>query len=490
MFGIEFENYDSVKKKLDVLTGQINKGTSGSVKLNIDTEQIVKTISNLSNLAKKEIQILPDGQITVLSKFNAELGKTITLKENLSKKETTIGISDDEEKRLREYTKLFDQAIKQEDTLKKAREDQYKGLFDEAIRQEQQLAKERQSTNDSEWKEMEVVYKQEQAFIEASQKLKQKSSQESLKQIKEEASISNKLLEEKYKEAQSEKDQLENAQKLIAYEKQRLNLKLEGIKANRKDLVSSNDTDSISNNINNLKGNNVSEVREKVRQLNLEMQKLDQTAKMKGLQVGNKNIMSLGESIKSTATKLGIFVSTAMVLNQVQNTIRNATEYIIELDKSMIDLKKVTDETSETYDRFLNKMHNVALELGTQSNLMVDATTNWAKTGKNLEEASKLAENTILLSKIGDVENVQLAQTYMLPALKAFNIEAEDSINLINEYNNISNNMATTVNDVGDAMSKSASSMSVAGNSLEQTIALIATADSATQLGGAEIGTA
>lgn len=78
----------------------------------------------------------------------------------------------------------------------------------------------------------------------------------------------------------------------------------------------------------------------------------------------------------------------------------------------------------------------------------------------------------------------------MLPALQAFNIEAEKSITLIDKYNNISNNMATTVNDVGDAMSKSASSMSVAGNSLEQTIALIATAESQTKLGGAEVGTA
>lgn len=41
-------------------------------------------------------------------------------------------------------------------------------------------------------------------------------------------------------------------------------------------------------------------------------------------------------------------------------------------------------------------MHNVALELGTQSNAMVDATTNWAKTGKNLQEAAELAENTVL----------------------------------------------------------------------------------------------
>lgn len=197
-----------------------------------------------------------------------------------------------------------------------------------------------------------------------------------------------------------------------------------------------------------------------------------------------------GGRLSSTMRDIFTYAIGGTGVYTIINSLKNASDVVIELNKNMVDLKKVTDETQETYNNFLKNMHSVALELGTQSSAMVNATTNWAKTGKNLQEASKLAENTVLLTKVGDVENVDTAQTYMLPALQAFNIEAEKSIALIDKYNNISNNMATTVNDVGDAMSKSASSMSVAGNSLEQTIALIATAESQTKLGGAEVGTA
>lgn len=197
-----------------------------------------------------------------------------------------------------------------------------------------------------------------------------------------------------------------------------------------------------------------------------------------------------GSRLSSTMRDIFAYAIGGTGIYAVINSVKNASDVVIELNKNMVDLKKVTNETEETYNNFLKNMHSVALELGTQSSAMVNATTNWAKTGKNLQEASKLAENTVLLTKVGDVENVDTAQTYMLPALQAFNIEAEKSITLIDKYNNISNNMATTVNDVGDAMSKSASSMSVAGNSLEQTIALIATAESQTKLGGAEVGTA
>ncbi|MBS5307791.1 phage tail tape measure protein [Clostridium sp.] len=479
MWGVTFEDFNSVKKKLDILTKQINTETSRGIKLGIDNEQITRTISDLSKLAKQNIQILPDGQITTLSKFNQELGKTISLKKNLTTGDETLSLSVDNDKIRKDTEKMYSDLFKQKEEMSAIQQKM-------SQQSRQQLEQEAKESN----RILEEKYKAEQEFINTSQSLKQKSSQQSLRQAQEEAKINNQLLESKYKDSENKKQELADAQKLIAYEKQRLELRLKGIETNRKGLTNENYADRISEGISNLNGKNTAEVKERVKQLNLELQKLDQNARMKGLQVGNKNIMSLGESIKSTATKLGIFVSTAMVLNEVQRTIRNATSYIIELDKSMVNLRKVTDETSDTYDRFLNRMHNVALELGTQSNLMVDATTNWAKTGKNLEEASKLAENTILLTKVGDIDNVDTAQQYMVAPLKAFNIEAEKSITLIDKYNNISNNMATQTRDVGEGLNIASNSLAVARNSLEQSIALIATAESTTKAGGSVIGNA
>lgn len=476
MFGVEFEDFNSVKKKLDVLTKQVNTETSKGIKLNIDTNQITKTINDLSRLSKQNIQILPNGQITTISKFNQELGKTITLTKNLSNNTVKISMDNNVEKA---YTQLFDEAIKRQDETNKM----YSQISEKRRKESEQEALESNRI-------LQEKYNTEQQFINVSQKLKQKSSQESIKQAQQEAKINNDLLLQKHKDDEKRKQELVDAQKLVDYEKQRLNLRLESVNLNRKGLTNETASTNIGNSIKSLDGNNVNEVRDRVKQLNLEIQKLDQNARMKGLQVGNKNIMSFGESIKTTATKLGIFVSTAMVLNEVQRAVRNATTYIIELDKSMVDLKKVTDETSDTYDKFLTRMHDVALSLGTQSNLMVDATTNWAKTGKNLQEASKLAENTILLTKVGDVENVDTAQKYMVAPLKAFNIEAEKSITLIDKYNNISNNMATTVQDVGEGLNIASNSLGVAGNSLEESIALIATAESATKQGGSVIGNA
>ena len=274
----------------------------------------------------------------------------------------------------------------------------------------------------------------------------------------------------------------------------KLEEKISSIKNNKIDLINSSDLselrtaeselEKLKGMLNSLKSGEVINGRAISNQINIA------NNSVRTLSNSFADLNTSGSRLSSTMHDIFAYAIGGTGIYAVINSIKNASEVVIELNKCMVDLKKVTDETDETYSNFLKNMHSVALELGTQSSAMVDATTNWAKTGKSLQEAAKLAENSVLLTKVGDVDNVDIAQEYMLPALQAFNIEAEKSITLIDKYNNISNNMATTVNDVGDAMSKSASSMSVAGNSLEQTIALIATAESQTKLGGAEVGTA
>lgn len=274
----------------------------------------------------------------------------------------------------------------------------------------------------------------------------------------------------------------------------KLQQRISNIKDNKIDIVDKNDIaelkqaenelSNLKNILNQLQGGEVIDGKKISSSIN------NATNSVRTLENSFKGANTVAGGLSNTVKNMFSYIAGGSLGYLAVSNIKESVSTVIELNTALTGLKKVTDETNATYDKFLSNMHNVSLELGTQSNKMVDAVTNWAKTGESLARASKLAENTILLTKVGDVESVDTAQNYMLPALKAFNIEAENSINLINEYNNISNNMATTTNDIGSAMSKSASSMAVAGNTLEQTIAMIATAESITKLGGDSIGQA
>lgn len=56
--------------------------------------------------------------------------------------------------------------------------------------------------------------------------------------------------------------------------------------------------------------------------------------------------------------------------------------------------------------------------------------------------------------------------------MQGFNIAAEDSMSIVDKYNNVSNKYASSAGDIGEIVKRSAASMAAAGNTIDQTIAL------------------
>ena len=56
--------------------------------------------------------------------------------------------------------------------------------------------------------------------------------------------------------------------------------------------------------------------------------------------------------------------------------------------------------------------------------------------------------------------------------MKSYNMTVDESINIVDKFNAISNKYAVSASDIGDMLSRSVSSLSVAGNTLDQAIAM------------------
>ena len=61
----------------------------------------------------------------------------------------------------------------------------------------------------------------------------------------------------------------------------------------------------------------------------------------------------------------------------------------------------------------------------------------------------------------------------MITAMKAFNIEADKALSIVDKYNEIGNNFALSATDIGDAMQRSASVLAASNTSFDESIALI-----------------
>ena len=166
------------------------------------------------------------------------------------------------------------------------------------------------------------------------------------------------------------------------------------------------------------------------------------------------------------------WMSMTFLYSSMFRAFRSAITNVVELDKAMTNLKKVTDETDATYSKFLNNASSQAKELHSTITDIVEQTAVWAKLGYSLQEAQNLATTSMIYSKVGEVENSKSVSD-LVTVMKAFNIESSKSITIVDALNELGNSFATSAADLGEGLTKSASALQVANNSFEQSIALL-----------------
>lgn len=198
--------------------------------------------------------------------------------------------------------------------------------------------------------------------------------------------------------------------------------------------------------------------------LNEELATFKQEVKATGLDSG-AFFRKMGDQIKLVATQ---WISLNAVIGKTRDMISN----VIDIDKAMVNLKKVTNETDDTYEQFLDKADIRAKKLHTTISSLTAQTSEWAKLGFDLDEASELAETSMIYSKVGEVDD-QTAVSDLVATMKAFNIEAENSMSIVDALNKLGNEFATDSAALGDGLSVSASTLSVAGNDLSQSLAML-----------------
>ena len=162
--------------------------------------------------------------------------------------------------------------------------------------------------------------------------------------------------------------------------------------------------------------------------LNAQFNQLKATVQGKGL-TGR----SLGDELKYIAEKIGIKAMLGNSIYRVIGAFRQMIGIVTELDTGMTTLRRVTEETEATYRKFLKTAGDEAHELGSTVSGLVDSTGDFARLGYNIQEANALAKNAVMYSNVGWLD-IQTATADMTSTMKAFNIEASDSIRIVDTF--------------------------------------------------------
>lgn len=187
------------------------------------------------------------------------------------------------------------------------------------------------------------------------------------------------------------------------------------------------------------------------------------------------------DSLKGKWQEVARYLMTFGSMYRVFAILKQGVQYITEIDSALTELKKVTDETEETYDKFLQTAAKTADKVGSTIKEVVSSTADWARLGYSLEEAAGLAESTSVLLNVSEFQSIEDATNALTSTLQAFGYTAKESMNVVDVLNEVGNNFAISSDGIATALQDSASSLMAANNSYQEAVSLIAAANRVVQ---------
>lgn len=180
---------------------------------------------------------------------------------------------------------------------------------------------------------------------------------------------------------------------------------------------------------------------------------------------------SLFDTIKEKVGKFSGWFSISQIIMGGINKLKEMEQNVVNIDTAMTNLKKVTNETDLGYQKFLENAIDKSRKLQISLSDVINQSAEWAKMGYSSEDSMILSEASGIYSVVGEVDNATAVQD-LTTAMKSYNIEVDNAITIVDKLNAISNQYATNASDIGEILSNSASSMSVAGNTIDENIAM------------------
>lgn len=201
-----------------------------------------------------------------------------------------------------------------------------------------------------------------------------------------------------------------------------------------------------------------------------------QTAQIKAQnagKVGNNVLSLIDKQAQTTVASL----MTAFATIDVAMKLREAFENAKQLNSQMIELSKVSNTSFKDIDRQFGSFKDVADEIGGTIRDTMAATSAWARNGYSLPDAKELARVSELYKNVGDNITIEEANESLVSTLQGFKMQAREAEHIIDVFNEVSNNEATSSRGIGEALQRSAASFQVANTSLEKSVALITAAN-------------
>ena len=177
-------------------------------------------------------------------------------------------------------------------------------------------------------------------------------------------------------------------------------------------------------------------------------------------------------SIKGKFAELTRYITLMDFIQKGLKFVKSGISAVVDINTAMTELKKVTDETTESYNTFGKTAGKIAVDIGSTRKDITNSTADYARLGYSMDDATQLAKNTAMYVNVGDGIDITTGTEDLVSIMKAYGINAENSMHIIDVLNEVGNNFAISSSGIGESLKRSSSAMAAANNTFEETVAM------------------
>jgi len=240
-------------------------------------------------------------------------------------------------------------------------------------------------------------------------------------------------------------------------------------------------------------GNALAELQSQYRSATTEMEKsnidksfatLKSRISAEGL-TGNSGWSELKRATVQIAQFAGVY---GMLQNTVMQIPYKAITAVKDYDAAMTNMQMATGISNTQAQELMNTYSDMGKQLKVTGVDVATSATEWMKQGKTIEESNKLAQDSIVLSKIGDLSSDDATRT-ITAAMKSYDLNESQVMDFVDQISAIDMASATDVGGLADAFNEVAANANQAGISTKQLLSYAAVIGETTQEGMSSVGT-
>lgn len=195
----------------------------------------------------------------------------------------------------------------------------------------------------------------------------------------------------------------------------------------------------------------------------------------------------LNQNLASAAGKFTAWYLIAGVVTAIIGKLKDVVTQTIELDKAMTSLQMVTQYTDSQMQDLKETYIELAQEMGVTVSTVTSGADEFLRAGLNATEANDALRASLILSTVANMDSATSTK-YLIAAMNAYGLEASELIDVVDKLSAVDIVAATSSEELGEALSLSASSAQLAGIDLDKYLGMLATVSETTRQSASSIG--